>query len=136
MYLCYIDESGVAQIPGNTSHFILAGLSIPIWFWKRCDQDIYFIKRKYELDKAELHVAWMMRRYPEQESITGFNLLDYAQRRSRVNSLRTAKLLHLQARGYSKAYQNTKKFYQKTADYIHLSYISKGLTVFERWRRP
>jgi hypothetical protein len=25
--LCYVDESGVPEIPGNTSHFILAGLS-------------------------------------------------------------------------------------------------------------
>ena len=31
MYLCYIDESGTSDIPGNTSHFILAGLSLPIW---------------------------------------------------------------------------------------------------------
>jgi hypothetical protein len=125
MYLCYIDESGTSQVPGNTSHFILAGLSIPIWFWKRCDQEIYFIKRKYSLDKAELHVAWMMRRYPEQESITDFNLLDSAQRRSKVNSLRTAKLLYLQTRGYSTAYQRIKKFYQKTADYIHLSHLER-----------
>lgn len=125
MYLCYIDESGVAQTPGNTSHFILAGISIPIWFWKRCDQDIYFIKHKYELDKAELHVAWMMRKYPEQESIADFNLLDYPQRRSRVNSLRTAKLLHLSTHGYSKAYQSTKKFYRQTADYIHLSHLER-----------
>jgi hypothetical protein len=34
MYLCYIDESGTPQIPGNTSHFILAGLAIPIGFGK------------------------------------------------------------------------------------------------------
>ncbi len=29
MFLCYIDESGTSNIPGNTSHFILAGLAIP-----------------------------------------------------------------------------------------------------------
>ena len=33
MYLCYIDESGTSDIPGNTSHLILAGLSLPIWHW-------------------------------------------------------------------------------------------------------
>ncbi len=125
MYLCYIDESGTADIPGNTSHFILAGISIPIWFWKTCDKDIYFIKHKYDLDKAELHVAWMMRQYPEQDAITDFNHLDYAQRRSRVNSLRTAKLLHLQTRGYSKAYQRAKKFFKITECYIHLSHLER-----------
>ena len=34
MYLLYIDESGVSNIPGNTSHFILTGISVPIWHWK------------------------------------------------------------------------------------------------------
>jgi hypothetical protein len=122
MYLCYIDESGTSQIPGNTSHFILAGLAVPIWHWKTCDQEVYFIKRKYELEKAEIHVAWMMRRYPEQDSIADFNLLDYDQRRRQVNSIRVSKQLALQKKGFSKAYQTNKKFYQKTADYIHLSH--------------
>jgi hypothetical protein len=125
MYLCYIDESGTSQIPGNTSHFILAGLAIPIWHWKTCDQAVYFIKRKYELEKAEIHVAWMMRKYPEQDSIEDFNLLDYTQRRAKVNSIRVAKQLALQKKGYSKAYQTNKKFYQKTADYIHLSHTER-----------
>ncbi|MCU7837088.1 MAG: DUF3800 domain-containing protein [gamma proteobacterium symbiont of Taylorina sp.] len=40
MYLCYIDESGTSSIPGNTSHFVLAGISVPIWHWKTCDKDI------------------------------------------------------------------------------------------------
>jgi hypothetical protein len=33
MYLCYIDESGTPESSGNTSHFVLAGISIPIWHW-------------------------------------------------------------------------------------------------------
>ena len=37
MYLCYIDESGTSVVPGNTSHFVLAGLSIPIVQWKGGD---------------------------------------------------------------------------------------------------
>jgi hypothetical protein len=49
MYLCYIDESGTSDIPGNTSHFVLAGLSIPIWHWKDCDREVETIKRKYAL---------------------------------------------------------------------------------------
>jgi hypothetical protein len=37
MYLCYIDESGTSVVPGNTSHFVLAGLSIPIVQWNGGD---------------------------------------------------------------------------------------------------
>jgi len=34
MNLCYMDESGTPDIPGNSSHFILVGFSIPITYWK------------------------------------------------------------------------------------------------------
>ena len=44
MYLCYVDESGTPDIPGNTSHFVLAGISTPVWHWKNCDQEIRAIK--------------------------------------------------------------------------------------------
>jgi hypothetical protein len=125
MYLCYIDESGTPDIPGNTSHFILAGLAVPIWHWTTCDKEVYFIKRKYGLEKAEIHVAWMMRQYPEQDDISDFNLLDYAQRRSQVNNLRVAKQLALQKKGFSKAYQRNKKFYRQTDDYIHLTHTER-----------
>jgi hypothetical protein len=131
MYLCYIDESGTPDIPGNTSHFILAGLAIPIWHWTTCDKEIYFIKRKYGLEKAELHVAWMMRKYPEQDDITDFHLLDNTQRRSQVNALRVSKQLALQRRGFSKAYQRNKKFYRQTDDYIHLAHTERANCIKE-----
>ena len=35
MHLCYIDESGTPDVPGTTSHYVLAGLSIPDNFWKQ-----------------------------------------------------------------------------------------------------
>ncbi len=44
MYICYVDESGTPDIPCNTSHFVLAGISIPVWHWKRCDSEIETIK--------------------------------------------------------------------------------------------
>lgn len=34
MQLCYVDESGTPDIPGNTSHYILAGLSVPDQYWR------------------------------------------------------------------------------------------------------
>ncbi len=49
MYLCYIDESGTSQVPGNTSHFVLAGLSIPIEYWKKCDRAVAKIKKSINL---------------------------------------------------------------------------------------
>ena len=49
MFLCYVDESGTPDIPGNTSHFILAGLSIPVEKWRSCDADVTIIKQRYGL---------------------------------------------------------------------------------------
>lgn len=122
MYLCYIDESGTSSIPGNTSHFILAGLSVPIWHWKSSDRDIAAIKRKYSLDDAELHTAWILRKYLEQEKISGFSNLSHAQRRSEVGKIRRAELLNLQKTNKNKQYKQTKKNFKKTDDYIHLTY--------------
>ena len=93
MYLCYIDESGTPQVPGNTSHYILAGIAIPIWHWKTCDRDIRRIKNNYSLSENEIHTAWMLRKYIEQSRIEGFKELPLAQRRSKVESLRKAELL-------------------------------------------
>lgn len=47
VYFCYVDESGTPQIPGNTSHYILCGISIPVKDWKKCDSAINKIKAKY-----------------------------------------------------------------------------------------
>ena len=96
MYLCYVDESGTPDTPGNTSHFILAGLSIPINRWKECDKAIQVIKRKYNLENTEIHVAWILRPYFEQSKISNFENLDYTQRRFQVQQFRTTELLRLQ----------------------------------------
>jgi hypothetical protein len=55
MYLCYVDESGTPEVPGTTSHYILAGLAIPIYKWKVCESEINQIKKKYDLIDAEIH---------------------------------------------------------------------------------
>ena len=69
MYLCYMDESGTPDLPGNTSHFILVGLSIPVWHWKTCDREIAQLKREHSLGDEEIHCAWMLRRYLEQSKL-------------------------------------------------------------------
>jgi hypothetical protein len=125
MYLCYIDESGTSDIPGNSSHFVLAGLSLPIEYWKSCDRHVGKIKSKYDLDNAEIHVAWLLRPYLEQTTIPNFEKLSYKQRRSKVEQLRKAKLLQLQRAANSNLYHQTKKNFRKTEDYVHLTYSER-----------
>ena len=121
MHLCYLDESGTSQIPGNTSHYVLAGIQIPAIKWKFCDNAIQKIKRKYKLEKAEIHTAWLLRPYPEQKKIPKFDSLDYSKRRLAVNKFRKKELLRLQ-KSKPKTYRQLRKNYAKTQDYIHLTY--------------
>lgn len=121
MYLCYIDESGTSGIPGNTSHFILAGISIPIWHWSDCDAEVTAIKRRYNLAEAEIHTAWILRTYLEQSKIADFESLSQTERRSAVERYRREHLLALQKRSNPKSYRQTKKNYDKTSAYVHLT---------------
>jgi len=142
MYLCYVDESGTPDIPGNTSHFVLAGLSIPVWYWKKCDQDIAAIKARYDLEGAEIHTAWILRWYLEQDKVADFDSLDHLQRRYEVGRIRTAELLRLQRAGSRKRarYRQQKKNYRKTDAYIHLSHGERKAFIRElaqcvsKWR--
>jgi len=131
MYLCYVDESGTSDVPGNTSHFILAGISIPIWHWNTCDREIESIKRSIGLQGAEIHVAWLLRDYPEQRKIPSFDVLSYDQRRSEVERARRQELLRLQSTSNHKQYRQTKKNFQHTQDYIHLTYDERRAFVLE-----
>ncbi len=122
MYLCYIDESGTPDVPGNTSHYVLAGVAIPVQHWRECDRVVETIKSKYGLADGEIHVAWILRSYPEQMKISGFDTFDYAQRRYQVNAYRNNELLRLQRSKNLTLYRQTKKNYAKTANYIHLTF--------------
>ena len=124
MHICYIDESGTSDIPGNTSHFILAGLSIPVSVWKNCDKDIELIKAKYNLQNSEIHTGWILRPYIEQNAILNFEKLGILQRKIQVSQLRKSELLSLQkknAPNSHKQYKQTKKNYKNTEAYIHLT---------------
>lgn len=131
MYLCYLDESGTSSIPGNTSHFVLAGLSIPIWHWKDCDRDIATIKNRYKLSDAEIHIAWLLRPYSEQIKVANFKKLNKEQRIYEVEKLRREKILELQKQGNSKRLKQTKKNFKKTAAYIHLTHDERKSLVRE-----
>jgi len=131
MFLCYIDESGTSEIPGNTSHFILAGISIPIGKWKECDSQINIIKVKYKLVGAEIHTASMLRYYPEQRKIKDFESLDRHQRIYEVEKLRKSEILRLQRSPNRKAYKQAKKTYKDTNPYIHLTFDERKAFIKE-----
>ncbi len=125
VYFCYIDESGTPQVPGNTSHYVLAGLSIPISYWKKCELGISKIKRKYCLENSEVHTGWIVRKYLEQSAISDLDNMEYAQRRHEVQKLRKTELLRLQKSQNKSHYKQTKKNYRQTEAYIHLSYTQR-----------
>ncbi len=121
MFLCYIDESGTPEQTGNTSHYVLCGLAIPIQKWQSFEKDIMQIKSKYKLDNEEIHTAWIARHYLEQTKIANFEKLSYIQRIYEVEKYRKNELIRL-SKSKSKGYKQVKKNYSKTQPYIHLTY--------------
>lgn len=93
--LCYIDESGTPDLPGNTSHYVLAGLSVEERHWKACDSDLQKLKTAYEVHDAEIHTGWILRSYLEQDRIAGFEKMDWKRRRQEVRKSRKRELLRL-----------------------------------------
>ena len=120
MHLCYIDESGTSAIPGSTSHFVLAGLSMPDRLWKSHHDQVEGIKRRYDLQFNEVHVAWLLRPYREQQAVPDFAFMSWMKRRSEVLSARTQEVLRLQRDGPGQQKQ-VQKNYKATESYIHLT---------------
>lgn len=117
MHLCYLDESGSPEATGNTDHFVLLGLAIPDHTWKQKDAQVTAIKAKYGLRGAEIHTAWMVRDYPEQNHIPDFAKLDW---QTRARTVRAARVLNL-GRATRTQTQSLKKNYIKTDPYVHLT---------------
>jgi hypothetical protein len=122
VYFCYVDESGTPQIPGNTSHYILCGISIPVKDWKKCDSAINKIKAKYGLADSEIHTGWIVRSYLEQTKIPGFEAMSYDERRSEVIKQRKAEIFRVKKANNPKALKQLKKNYKQTEEHIHLTY--------------
>src|SRR5437016_12984397 len=83
MQICYLDESGNYVRKGTTSHFILLGLAIPATSWRAHDAEVAKVVWDHDLI-GEIHTAWMIRRYAEQERIPNFDKLDTATRKAAV----------------------------------------------------
>ncbi len=131
VYFCYIDESGTPQIPGNTSHYILCGVSIPINYWKKCDTLIRRLKGKYDLCNAEIHTGWIMRTYLEQSKIKDFEKLNYDDRRREVLKMRKAEIFRAQKSKDTKGLKQLKKNYKHTEPYIHLTHTERMQFLYE-----
>lgn len=93
---------------------------MPIAEWTQADQSVTRVLAQYGLAEAEVHTAWLLRRLIEQEKIPNFSKLDHAQRRSAVERYRAGELLRLQKTSH-KAYNQAKKNYRHTHDYVHLT---------------
>lgn len=128
MQLCCIDESGN---PGgsDTSHFVLAGLSVPDEFWKFHQNQLEVIKNKYDLQDAEIHAGWMLRRYHEQESIPGLNSMPFARRRAAVIQQRT--LIENQLKERKKKLKSRQREFRRSSDYIHLTFNERKEAIAE-----
>jgi hypothetical protein len=124
VHIAYLDESGVVELNAGTSHFVLVALAIPASKWKAHDSRIQQIKNTHRLGDAEIHAAWMMRRYPEQQRIQGFEAMTDAQRRLSVTSERKADLAKASLRG-QKAVKGLVRNYRHTEAFIQLTHAER-----------
>ena len=86
------------------------------------DRDIRNIKKKFDLQDEEIHTAWLLRKYWEQNQINHFNKFNRSQRRRAVETFRDRNLLRLKLNhARRKSYKKTKKNYRNTKNYIHLT---------------
>lgn len=119
MHIAYLDESGDVHDPATT-HYVLVALAIPAATWKSKDERLQRIKNAHRLGDSEIHTAWMMRSYPEQERITGFASMTDVQRRTRMRAERKIDLGKAALRG-DKAVKTLARNYDKTVAYVHLT---------------
>jgi hypothetical protein len=122
MYLCYIDESGTPEVPGNTSHFVLCGIAIPIWHWQDVEREITNGLQPYGLADVEFHTAWLIRPYLEQKRVKDFASLTWTERRAQALVERNRYLLKLQKANNHKLLKQTKKNFKHTEPYLHLTF--------------
>lgn len=122
MYFLYMDESGVEDLRGQTSHFVLLGLAISSLHWKRYDQIINNIKTKYNIPNEEIHTAWMIRQYEEQKNIPNFIQLSPENRRIEVDKNIRKKAAVLGINSNQKKIKNYRKKCKNIRPYIHLTY--------------
>jgi len=140
MYFLYVDESGVEDLGGGTSHFVLLGIAIFSSLWKRYDSIINQVKSKYDLSDVEIHSAWMARRYVEQNNIENFNRLSYPNRRIEVERNIQRRAGEIGVRGDQQKIKQYRKYRKNILPYIHLTFDERKdvllslATEMAKWR--
>lgn len=121
MHILYVDESGTEDLKAQTEHFVLLGLAIKGEFWKSQDALIESIKRRYDLEGIEIHTAWMMRRYVEQERIASFDSLSRQERRQLAEQEIARRAGTLGVSGNRKKLKAYRTEAKKIRPYVHLT---------------
>lgn len=120
--ILYVDESGVPESdPTQTTHYVVAGVAIAATTWASKYDAVEALKRAHGLAQAEIHVAWMVRPYPEQLRIRGFDALASQQRRRLVVQERLRLERALEARGDAKRLKELRSLHRRTDAYVHLT---------------
>lgn len=130
MKLFYLDESGNPTPSSASDSYVLVAVGIPIEKWTYCDKTINQLKASYDLSAAEIHTAWMLRSYREQQEIEDFATLSHDERRQRVMRIREQKIEHCKATKDSAAVKSLKKNYKNTEAYIHLTYEERKQFIY------
>ena len=131
MKLFYLDESGNPELSGSSDSYVLVAVGIPIERWTACDKAINQLKASYNMPDAEIHTAWMLRSYREQQEIEGFGEMSYEERRQAVIRVREQKVQSYKDNKSSQALKSLKKIYKNTEAYIHLTYAERERFIFD-----
>ena len=121
MHILYVDESGVEELNVPPPHFVLLGLMIPAHDWKKLDAAIEEVKGRFGLASVEIHTAWMLRRFSEQDKIAGFTELDREARKSAFRQEVERRSGVLGVRGDRKRIKAYRRECRETSQYAHLT---------------
>ena len=83
------------------------------------------------MPEAEIHVAWMLRDYKEQNSVNGFEKLSADQRRAAVVRVREGLIEKCKKARDAKGRKSLEKNFKNTEPYIHLTLAERTRFVYE-----
>ena len=114
----------MSQNQSCPTHFVLVAFAIPAARWKDSDACLWMIKAKHRLADHEVHTAWLLRQYPEQDRIADLDKMSDSERRAAVKRERKIDLGKASLRG-EKAVNELARNYKKTDAYVHLTHAAR-----------